>query len=87
MKIIRTFEKTSVVFHFNKKCNENPDVPMWILKVNGETFYVHHVEISSGVGFSTKETPENSHTKGAIKIKGVLNIFENSVGLIEGVIS
>ncbi len=47
---------------------------MWVIKTRGETFYVHHVDVSSGVGFSTKETPNNPHTKGSIKIKGKIKI-------------
>lgn len=43
---------------------------MWVLKFHGETYYVNHVECN--VPWSTKETPENSHTKGSIKVKNVL---------------
>ena len=59
-----------VVFHFNKKHLEDSTVPMWVLKTHGETFYVNHVECS--IPWSTKETPENSHTKGSIKVKNAL---------------
>lgn len=30
--------------------------------------------IGEGVGFSTKETPDNTHTKASLKVKGVLKI-------------
>ena len=43
---------------------------MWVLKFHGETLYVNHVECF--VPWSTKETPDNSHTKGSIKVKDVL---------------
>ena len=43
---------------------------MWVLKTHGETFYVNHVE--SDMSWSTKETPDNNHTKGSIKFKEVL---------------
>jgi hypothetical protein len=43
---------------------------MWVLKFHGETIYVHHVDCT--VPWSTKETPDNSHTKGSIKVKNVL---------------
>ena len=43
---------------------------MWILKVKGESYYVDHVDCK--IGWSTKETPDNSHTKGSIKIKNCL---------------
>ncbi len=59
-----------VVFHFNKKHLEDETVPMWVLKTHGETFYVNHV--TSDMPWSTKETPDNSHTKGSIKVKEVL---------------
>lgn len=59
-----------MVFHFNKKHLEDPSVPMWIVKAKGESYYVEHVECT--VPWSTKETPDNSHTKGSIKIKDCL---------------
>ena len=43
---------------------------MWVLKFHGETMYVHHVDCE--VPWSTKETPNNSHTKGSIKVKDCL---------------
>lgn len=64
------------MFHFNKKHLESPTIPMWVLKCRGDTHYVHHVEVSPGVGFSTKETPSNPHTKGSIKFKANLEIGE-----------
>ena len=64
-----------VVFHFNKKHLEDQTIPMWVLKFHGETLYVKHVDCS--VPWSTKETPENSHTKGSIKVKDVLLRIDN----------
>lgn len=50
---------------------------MWVLKFHGETYYVNHV--SCDLPWSTKETPDNSHTKGSIKIKEcLLQIDENN---------
>lgn len=63
-----------VVFHFNKKHLEDTSIPMWVLKTKGETYYVNHVDCRKG--FSTKETPDNSHTKGAIKIRDCLVTFD-----------
>jgi hypothetical protein len=40
---------------------------MWVLKFGGETHYVKHVDVDCP--FSTKETPDNPHTKGSIKFK------------------
>jgi len=58
------------VFHFNKKHLEDETVPMWVLKTAGETFYVNHV--SCEIPWTTKETPNNTHTKGSIKVKDAL---------------
>ena len=59
-----------VVFHFNKKHLEDQNIPMWVLKFHGETLYVNHVDCT--IPWSTKETPDNSHTKGSIKVKDCL---------------
>jgi len=58
------------VFHFNKKHLEDQTVPMWVLKTQGETFYVNHVDCE--IPWSTKETPDNPSTKGSIKVKDAL---------------
>ena len=54
---------------------------MWVLKFNGETHYVNHVDFH-GVLFSTKETPNNPHTKGSIKFKGYVFIDDNNNAII-----
>ncbi len=59
-----------VVFHFNKKHLEDQTIPMWVLKTHGESFYVDHVTCE--IPWTTKETPDNSHTKGSIKVKDCL---------------
>jgi hypothetical protein len=70
-------EDTRVVFHFNKKHNEDPaTIPPWVVKAKGQSFYVHHMTIDPGVGFTTKETPDSSHTKAALQVKGTLTISE-----------
>jgi hypothetical protein len=43
---------------------------MWVVKCKGESYYVNHVSCS--LPWSTKETPDNTHTKGSIKIKECL---------------
>ena len=53
---------------------------MWVLKFNGESYYVNHVD--SSAPFSTKETPNNEHTKGSIKFKNVNLIIDNDVARI-----
>ena len=74
-------KRIPIVFHFNKMHLQDPSIPMWVIKAKGETHYVNHVEFSEGIGFSTKETPDNPHTKGSIKIKGRLKI-ENEEAMV-----
>ena len=40
---------------------------MWVVKSHGVTFYVNHVD--ADIPWSTKETPNNDHTKGSLKFK------------------
>ena len=72
--IIMDETKTNISFHFNKAHLINSEIPMWVIKHKGITYYVHHLDVSPGVGFSTKETPDNEKTKGSIKFKGKLLI-------------
>lgn len=48
---------------------------MWMLKTKGTTYYVNHV--NANVGWTTKETPGNSHTKGSLKFKNVDVMIDN----------
>lgn len=64
------------VFHFNKKHLEDPSIPMWVIKAKGESYYVDHVECQ--IPWSTKETIDNPHTKGSIKIKDCLLTIDDS---------
>jgi len=75
-------KNSEIVFHFNKKHLEDPSIPMWVIKCKGETHYVHHVNVDKGVGFSTKQTPDNTSTKGSIKFKGILKIINDGNMLI-----
>ena len=59
-----------LVFHFNKGHLEDETIPMWVIKTHGESFYVNHV--TSELPWSTKETPDNTRTKGSIKFKECL---------------
>lgn len=43
---------------------------MWVLKFHGETMYVDHVDAQ--LPWTTKETPDNTHTKGSLKFKNAL---------------
>ena len=47
---------------------------MWILKTQGESYYVNHVTCE--LPWTTKETPDSSHTKGSIKIKDCLLVID-----------
>jgi hypothetical protein len=54
---------------------------MWVLKFHGETLYVNHVDAQ--LPWSTKETPDNNHTKGSLKFKNaLLRINENNEATI-----
>lgn len=55
---------------------------MWVLKTHGESFYVNHVD--STIPWSTKETPDNPHTKGSLKFKRcLLSIDDDNNAKIE----
>lgn len=71
-----TEEIQRIVFHYNKKHNEDQTIPCWIVKHKGQTYYVNHLD--SQVGFTTKETPDSEHTKGALQFKGKLEILEEN---------
>lgn len=68
-------KRSEIIMHFNKMHLQDSSVPMWVIKAKGNTYYVEHVDIESGFGFSTKETPDNPHTKGSLKFKGKLEII------------
>lgn len=74
MEIYRSDTANRVVFHYNKAHNQDQTIPCWIVKHKGQTYYVNHLD--SSVGFTTKETPDNEHTKGALQFKGKLTITE-----------
>ncbi len=74
MQIIKDIERSRIVFHFNKAFLTDDSIPMWTIKHKGNTYYVHH--LVSNIGFNTKETPDNEHTKGSIMFKGQLTITE-----------
>jgi len=74
MQLIDDTKRREIIFHFNKKHLEDPKIPMWVIKHKGVTHYVNHVIVDEGVGFTTKETPDNPHTKGSLKFKGKLKI-------------
>ena len=82
IQVYQTDEVVPVVFHFNKAHNANPDIPPWIVKVKGQTYYVHHMDIDKGIGFSTRETPDNPSTKASLRIKGRVRIDKDGNAFI-----
>ena len=74
-------DSRNIVFHFNKKHLEFSFIPMWIVKVKGQSYYVHHVDCETA--WTTKESPDHPSTKGAIRIKrGNISISEEGVARI-----
>ena len=82
--IFKSDEIQRIVFHYNKAHNQDASIPPWIVKHKGQTYYVNH--LYSKVGFSTKETPDNEHTKAALMFRGKLSIVEqdgDTIAIIE----
>ena len=71
-------KRTDIIFHFNKMHLQDPSIPMWVIKAKGQTYYVDHLDMDSGIGFSTKETPDNPHTKGSLKFKNVDVVIDDA---------
>jgi hypothetical protein len=71
-------KRTDIILHFNKMHLQDANIPMWVIKAKGQTYYVNHVDMDSGIGFSTKETPDNPSTKGSLKFKGKLDITDEN---------
>jgi hypothetical protein len=80
--VLEQSKRNVIVVHYNKKHNEDQSIPPWVMKTKGESYYVNHFEVSEGVGFSTKETPNNPHTKGSLKFKGRLKITKDDCNII-----
>lgn len=81
---ISSTDPERIIFHFNKHFLVDDTIPMWVVKHRGKTYYVDHLE--SNIGFKTKETPDNEHTKGSIQFKGKL-LIEEEDGTITATIS
>jgi hypothetical protein len=73
-----------IVFHFNKKHNEDQSIPPWILKIKGQTYYVEEVEFQN-VNFSTKQTPDNDHTKGSLLFKNCYCKIEDGKAIVSSI--
>ncbi|MGI4851473.1 MAG: hypothetical protein ACRYGR_05980 [Janthinobacterium lividum] len=56
----------TIDFHFNRGSLEHPDLPTWILKAKGRTYYIRHFH--SEAPFDTRETPEGS-TRGMLRFR------------------
>lgn len=70
----------TVDFHFNKGHLEFPDLPMWVVKARGRTFYVDHVD--ARCHWSTRETPDGS-TKGMIRFRDCRLVISERVAVID----
>jgi hypothetical protein len=33
---------------------QDASIPMWVVKAKGQTYYVNHVDMDSGIGFQQK---------------------------------
>ena len=73
--------RTEIILHFNKMHLQDPTIPMWVIKAKGQTYYVNHIDVDAGIGFSTKETPDNPSTKGSLKFKGKITITTIDEGI------
>lgn len=80
LQIFKNEHNERIVFHYNKAHNQDQTIPQWVVKTKGQTFYVNHLE--SAIGFRTKETPESSHTKGALQFNAKLEIIQNEKEVI-----
>jgi hypothetical protein len=72
--VIEVIPNTKLIFHYNKKHNEDQSVPPWVIKTKGRTYYIWHFD--SAKPFSTKETPDNQSTKGSFQFRGDLTFYE-----------
>lgn len=70
------FDCDSLVFHFNKKHLQDATVPMWVIKAKGETYYINHV--TADIPWTTKETPDNAHTKGSLKFRSCKCLIDDN---------
>lgn len=59
-------ECRNVDTHFNKASIGNPDIPKWVIKAKGQTYYVRH--INATVPWSTRELNDGP-TQGMIRFK------------------
>lgn len=73
--MLNSIESDRIIFHFNKQSLIDATIPMWTIKHRGTTYYVNHLKVEPGIGFHTKETPDNPHTKGSIMFKAKLKIL------------
>ncbi len=63
-----TLEARVVDFSYNRVHNEFSFMPRWLIKANGKSFYVDHIDAQ--IGFSTRELTD-SKTKGMLRFRNV----------------
>lgn len=61
-----TIEARVADFHFNKVAVEFSFMPKWVMKANGRTFYIEHLDAQ--MGFSTRELEKGS-TLGMLRFR------------------
>lgn len=70
----------NIDFHFNRGHNEFPFLPMWALRIKGQTYYVR--EVDAEVPWSTRARASGS-TKGVLRFtRGHVRIDERGVAQI-----
>lgn len=62
----RVIENATVDFHYNRASNEFGDLPMWVVKAKGKTYYVDHV--TANAPWSTHERP-SATTRGMMRFR------------------
>lgn len=75
-----TYDCDTVDVHYNRGSNEFPQLPMWVVKAKGRSFYVHH--ITSDAPWTTREKPDAS-TRGMLRFRRVrLSLTEGGEAVI-----
>ena len=73
----------TIDFHYNKGSNIFPELPKWVLRTKGKTFYVHHIDAQCS--WTTRELMDGS-TKGMLRFRNCrLIIDEKGEAKIENI--
>ena len=70
----------TIDFHYNTGSTLYPDLPTWVIKAKGKTFYINNM--TSNLPWMTRETP-NASTRGMIRFRDCdLSIDKNGQATI-----